>query len=116
MRWRPVRTEAIVVVRAEDHPTDLAQPRGKQDWLPEPHVIWYHRTTGIWQPVWLEWVSATHIKQVRWTPSLERMTLGLEVNLSRAPAHPLTLRVQLTLRDQVIADDTYQIAAGGDAA
>ncbi len=107
------QAEAVVVVRAEDHPTDLAQPRGKQDWLPEPHVIWYHRTTGIWQPVWLEWVSATHIQQVRWTPSLERMTLGLEVNLNRAPVHPLALRVQLTLRDQVIADDTYQIAAGG---
>jgi len=50
-------------VRAEDSPTDLAQPRGKQDWLPEPHAIWYHRTTGIWQPVWLEWVSTLHIKR-----------------------------------------------------
>ena len=28
-----------VVVRAEDSPTDLRQPRGKQDWQPEPHAI-----------------------------------------------------------------------------
>ena len=42
-----------VVVRAFDDPLDLAQPRGKQDWLLEPHAIWYPRTTGIWQTVWL---------------------------------------------------------------
>ena len=53
--------EQVVVIRAEDTPHDLAQPRGKQDWQEEPHKIWYHRTTGIWQPVWLEPVAATHI-------------------------------------------------------
>ena len=43
-----------IVVRAEDDPHDLAKPRGKQDWQLEPHAIWYPRTTGIWQTVWLE--------------------------------------------------------------
>ena len=38
---------------------DLAKPRGKQDWQLEPHSIWYPRTTGIWQTVWLERVPAT---------------------------------------------------------
>ena len=47
------------VVRACDDPHDLAKPRGKQDWHLEPHSIWYPRTTGIWQTVWLEVVSAT---------------------------------------------------------
>ena len=28
-----------VVVRVEDDPQDLAKPRGKQDWLPEPHSV-----------------------------------------------------------------------------
>jgi beta-galactosidase/beta-glucuronidase len=104
-------SEQVLVVRAEDNPTDLAQPRGKQDWLPEPHAIWYHRTTGIWQPVWLEWVSAAHVERVRWTPHVERAALGLDVTLNRTPVHPLTLEVRLTLRGQVIADDAYQIAA-----
>ena len=54
-----------VVVRAEDLPSDLGQPRGKQDWLPEPHSIWYGRTSGIWQPVWLEEVPAAHIDVVQ---------------------------------------------------
>jgi len=43
----------VIVVRAEDQPLDVTQPRGKQDWQEQPHAIWYHRTTGIWQPVWL---------------------------------------------------------------
>ena len=35
-------TRCEVVVRAEDDPTDLEKPRGKQDWTPTPHSIWYH--------------------------------------------------------------------------
>src|SRR5918998_391793 len=38
--------EQAVVVRAEDRPRDLTQPRGKQTWESEPRRIWYHRTTG----------------------------------------------------------------------
>ena len=45
------------MVRAEDQPLDGTMPRGKQDWEPTPHAIWYDRTTGIWQPVWLEPVA-----------------------------------------------------------
>ncbi|MGW5695913.1 sugar-binding domain-containing protein, partial [Streptomyces asiaticus] len=46
--------EQTVVVRAEDQPLDATQPRGKQDWRRDPHVIWYHRTSGIWQPASVE--------------------------------------------------------------
>src|SRR3954452_165117 len=55
-----------IVVRAEDDPQDLAKPRGKQDWQLEPHSIWYPRTTGIWQSVWIERVCSTWIGSVRW--------------------------------------------------
>jgi len=96
-----------IVVRAEDDPRDLAQPRGKQDWEPEPHGIWYHRTTGIWQPVWLEFVPDTFIKTLRWTPDSERGRLGLHVRLNRTPAQPLRIRVRLSIRGERLADDTY---------
>src|SRR4051812_39566814 len=66
-----------VVVRAEDDPHDLAKPRGKQDWQLEPHSIWYPRTTGIWQTVWLERVAPHWIDQVPLTPCLERWEVGL---------------------------------------
>ncbi len=98
--------EQTVVVRAEDPPEDLTQPRGKQDWEPEPHKIWYHRTTGIWQLVWLESVPDVHIADLRWTPDLDRGMLGLRVRLNVRPALPLRLRVRLSLRGVSLADDT----------
>lgn len=101
--------EQVVVVRAEDQPTDLAQPRGKQYWEAKPRRIWYHRTTGIWQPVWLEIVPSTSIADIRWTPDLERGLLGVEVQLSRSPEQPLHLRVQLSLHGVPLADDSYTV-------
>src|SRR5687768_13030448 len=64
--------EQELVVRAEDDPHDLEKPRGKQDWQLQPHSIWYYRTTGIWQTVWLERVPATSIGTLRWSSNLER--------------------------------------------
>jgi beta-galactosidase/beta-glucuronidase len=51
----------IIVVRAEDDPADLSKPRGKQDWQLDPHSIWYPRTTGIWQTVWMERVPCSRV-------------------------------------------------------
>ncbi len=103
--------EQVVVVRAEDRPGDLTQPRGKQDWQPEPHRIWYHRTTGIWQPVWLEPVPAVHLAEARWTPDLDRAVLDLRVRLNRAPAphRLLRLRVRLSLPGEPLADHTVTV-------
>ncbi len=56
-----------IIVRAEDDPADLAKPRGKQDWRLEPHSIWYPRTTGIWQTVWLERVPSLHFESLQWS-------------------------------------------------
>ena len=57
--------EQRITVYVEDDPHDLAKPRGKQDWLLEPHSIWYPRTTGIWQTVWVEQVASTYIQSLR---------------------------------------------------
>jgi beta-galactosidase/beta-glucuronidase len=97
-----------VVVRAEDLPGDLGQPRGKQDWLPEPHAIWYGRTSGIWQPAWLEEVPAARIDAVQWTPVPE--TAAIQVMVRIAQLRPgLRLRIRLSLRGDVLADDDYAI-------
>ncbi|GIT79034.1 beta-galactosidase [Leifsonia sp. LS1] len=72
-----------LVVRAEDDPHDIAQPRGKQDWRESPHSIWYHRTTGIWQPVWLESVRPQHVTALWWTSDQSVGTVTVEIELSR---------------------------------
>ena len=61
----------VLSVRAEDPPTDRYIPRGKQHWEAAPASIFYARTTGIWQTVWLEPVSDSHLENVRITPSLD---------------------------------------------
>lgn len=62
---------ARLVVRAEDPPTDRYIPRGKQHWEEEPATIFYARTTGIWQTVWMEPVTSSHIVRVKTTPTIE---------------------------------------------
>jgi beta-galactosidase/beta-glucuronidase len=101
--------EQVIVVRAEDQPTDITQPRGKQDWLPEPHNIWYHRTSGIWQTVWLEPVPAVHITEFQLTPDLATGCVKVEATLNRA--HAGSLWVVLALRGQRLA--AQQVAIEG---
>jgi beta-galactosidase/beta-glucuronidase len=104
--------EQELVVRAEDDPHDLAKPRGKQDWLAEPHSIWYPRTSGIWQTVWLEPVPPTRIGTIRWTPSLEYWGIGMLVTLHGAARSDLRLRVRLSVAGETLSDDTYSVVAG----
>jgi len=101
-----------VVVRAEDDPTDLTKPRGKQDWEREPHAIWYPRTSGIWQTVWLEPVPATAIRTVAWTPNIERYEIALEGTTSGPLSTGAHLQVVMWLGDKLLADDTYAVIMG----
>ena len=101
--------EQVIVVRAEDQPTDLTQPRGKQFWENKARGIFYTRTTGIWQPVWLEPVPEQYVTALRWTPNPDGEQLGLHVKLNSAPDSALTLRVELRLHDLLLADDRYTL-------
>jgi beta-galactosidase/beta-glucuronidase len=98
-----------IVVRALDDPHDLAQPRGKQGWLAEPHEIWYPRTTGIWQTVWLEPVPACSIARVAWTSHVEHWQMGLEVEVEGHIEPGMSIRARLHHDEQLLADDRYQL-------
>ncbi|MFM9108159.1 MAG: glycoside hydrolase family 2 protein [Chloroflexota bacterium] len=105
-----------VVVRAADDPHDLARPRGKQDWKPEPHAIWYPRTTGIWQTVWLERGPALRIEALRWTCSLDRGEIGLEAGIGGGRREGLALEVTLSAGTgagrRTLASERYSVVAG----
>lgn len=70
-----------ITLWAADDPHDLTKPRGKQDWQLEPHSIWYPRTTGIWQTVWVECVGKTYIDRIHWTPTLSAGRLAFTLLL-----------------------------------
>ena len=104
--------EQVVVVRAEDSPHDLRQPRGKQDWQREPHAIWYDRTSGIWQPVWLEQVPETRVRSLAWVPDVDDRCIEMTVRVRSDGVPGLRLRVVLRQHDRVLADDTYAVDGG----
>ncbi len=104
--------EEEIVVRADDDPADLAKPRGKQDWKLEAHSIWYPRTTGIWQTVWLEPVPAVRIERLNWTSNLHRWEIGFEAVVSGQAACPLRLGVVLKVGETVLSEDTYSVISG----
>jgi beta-galactosidase/beta-glucuronidase len=96
-----------VVVQAEDDPSDLAKPRGKQDWQLEPHSIWYPRTTGIWQTVWIEPLPATYIRSLRWTPVFDGFEIGCEVRAGGDVRQDLTVEVRVLHDGTLLAADRY---------
>ena len=107
----PVAAEHTVVVRAVDDPLDVAQPRGKQDWRLDPHSIWYHRTSGIWQPVWLEATNETAVTLLHWTPDLVAGTVRVRVDLNRRPAAGSTLRYALSFEGTPVAEAGHTVSA-----
>jgi beta-galactosidase/beta-glucuronidase len=98
-----------VTVWAEDDPHDLEKPRGKQDWRLEPHGIWYPRTTGIWQTVWLESVPSTYISNLRWISSVERWDIALSAFTGGEALTDLSVSVRLSCGARVLADDVYSL-------
>lgn len=106
-----------ITVWAQDDPHDLAKPRGKQDWQLEAHSIWYPRTSGIWQTVWLECVPQTYLQKIRWTPHFERWEIGFESFIGGNKLDDLQLKVRLTVGDpleggasyRLLINDTYEV-------
>jgi beta-galactosidase/beta-glucuronidase len=102
----------VVTVHVQDDPHDLAKPRGKQDWQLEPHSIWYPRTTGIWQTVWVERVPHTYIQKLRWTPHFDGFEIGCETFIDGELEDDLTVEVKIWHDGKVLADDHYHVIGG----
>lgn len=80
--------EQEVVVRVWD-PTDKGwQPRGKQ--VTRPGGIWYTAVTGIWQTVWLEPVTESHVTRVVSVADIDRGTVSVTVQTAAADEGDLT--------------------------
>ncbi len=70
----------VVVVRCVDQWNDLTLPRGKQTWKQEPFSIFYTRTTGIWQTVWLEPVPDPHVVDMYASSQGSRVRFEIELS------------------------------------
>ncbi len=83
-----------VTVRAEDPPEDRSIPRGKQYWKLQSAGIRYTRTSGIWQPVWLEAAGDVHLDRVHVTAGQDGIA-HFAGELSSEEAKGLTVKISL---------------------
>jgi beta-galactosidase/beta-glucuronidase len=98
----------IIIVRAEDPSREVTIPRGKQYWKEKSEGIFYTRTTGIWQTVWLEPVNRRRIDTLRMTPDVDSASVELEVSL-RGIEPGMSLRATVELDEDQVLEDTISV-------
>ncbi|QTN00550.1 glycoside hydrolase family 2 [Sediminibacillus dalangtanensis] len=101
--------ENDLVVRVEDPSEDTTIPRGKQYWHEQSASIFYTRTTGIWQTVWLEPVAETSIGQVRWTPDIDAGSVELETEIAGELSSETELLVDITFKGEPVVSERIQV-------
>lgn len=69
----------VVIVRVEDAWDDKTIPRGKQSCEERSSHIFYTRTTGIWQTVWLEPVNRQYVGGLGIVPDIDAAQVETEV-------------------------------------
>jgi beta-galactosidase/beta-glucuronidase len=100
----------ILTVRAHFPPTDRYIPRGKQFWEPKSKSIFYTRTSGIWQPVWMEPVGASYLDRVKITPNTDG-AVRLEFTIAR-PQPDLEISASASFAGQSKASGTAHTNSG----
>lgn len=101
--------EEQIVVRVEDPSEDTTIPRGKQFWHRESKSIFYTRTTGIWQTVWIEAVEKERISWIRWTPKIDDGDIQLEFELEGSINKNLSLQLDILYKGEPIISDVIYL-------
>lgn len=101
----------VLVVRAEDYGQDVFIPRGKQFWEEKSRAIWYTRTTGIWQSVWMEAVSPLYIEKAKFMPDIDRNEIGIHAFLSSPISTPCQLHIKISFKGQPVSDDIITVSS-----
>ncbi|WP_197074351.1 glycoside hydrolase family 2 protein [Paenibacillus sp. FSL P4-0081] len=112
----PVGQPNILVVKAVDYSKDVTLPRGKQYWKSDSASIFYTRTTGIWQTVWMEAVSSVYLGKVKLTPDIDHKSIEIRSFIKGAltsngelNSDSLKLQVEITFEGQPISSDMYSV-------
>ena len=70
-----------IILHCSGDSRNCTQPSGKQSPDYQPNGCYYDRNSGIWGPVWMEYVPETYIKNVKYTAdfanNLVRITLSV---------------------------------------
>ncbi|MDF2723037.1 MAG: glycoside hydrolase family 2 [Paenibacillus sp.] len=105
-----------LVVRAEDFSRDVTLPRGKQYWKEDSASIFYTRTTGIWQTVWIEPVGKLHISKLKFKPDIDKNEIQIRTFLNEAPAvGKAELRIDIRFKDEYSISTTVSVQRAEEA-
>lgn len=106
-----IEGDNLLVVRVEDYSRDVSLPRGKQYWKDKSESIFYTRTTGIWQTVWLEPVSATRLDRVMLTPDIVSNTVGLRAFTSglELAAAKVELKALASFDGEIVSEQIFRL-------
>ncbi|MDR6879118.1 sugar-binding domain-containing protein [Bacillus sp. 3255] len=106
-----------LVVKAVDYSQEVTLPRGKQYWLKDSASIFYTRTTGIWQTVWLEAVaSEAYLDKVRITPDIDEKQVEFQFFIeSDNKQAKQQVKVEIAFKGELVAEDTYLLKGGSGA-
>lgn len=87
--------ENEITVRVWDGTSDLEIPRGKQYWKDTSEGIFYTRSTGIWQTVWIEQVEPVYLRKVYITPDLDKTSVEFSYEIEGADNCVLSAAVSM---------------------
>ncbi len=102
--------ENVITVRAIDDTRDRMIPSGKQCRRYHSEGCSYTRTTGIWQPVWLEFVPAARIIRTRYETDPESAVVNVTATVSGAG----TLRAEAFYEGRPVGE--AETVTAGDSA
>ena len=112
---KPGNTQEIVVAVYDPADPKKAgyQPKGKQL---GSESIWYTRTTGIWQTVWIEPVAPVHITTVTLDAqpdsSLAGGTLKANIKLNNSQEAGTELSIAVSRNGKIVSNGMMQLTAG----
>ncbi|WP_028550202.1 glycoside hydrolase family 2 protein [Paenibacillus sp. UNC451MF] len=105
-----------VVVKAVDYSHDVTLPRGKQYWMKDSASIFYTRTSGIWQTVWMEAVSPVFLDKVKMTPDIDRKEIEISSYVKGLKkGSNVQLKIQISFNGALVKEDVYRVMSGREA-
>jgi len=100
--------EEVVTLRVEDPSYDETIPRGKQTWEKQPRIIWYTRTSGIWQTVWLEPVDECSLVNVKYTPDVDQLRMHFDFELTKASVGK-EVEMVISFEGRLVSKDRFMV-------
>jgi len=100
----------VLILRVEDPSQDLNIPRGKQYWKENLENIFYPRVSGIWQTVWLEFLSSEcYINSVKMIPDIDLSELMIEFHINGTNLSDIFLNLQINYKEKEIVKEEISL-------